>query len=220
MESSGVDSPFKKGKMNKTKISKMEELDSKIEKINYDLLALESRKKEIEDKKVIKQQEIEKQEEEKKAILIKTDKMTKLQKIIYFAFYLRNDLKQIDLLNVRIEENRKERDDFQKKIDIQNNLYEETIKEKDKYIEERRNLYVENINQLQKQEENKNIEMVTKHTQDLNQIHEIAKKYKQSAIMGKIAQIIEENANKVFKKKENTREIINKKVAEEQDEME
>lgn len=220
MESSGVDSPFKKGKMNKTKISKMEELDSKIEKINYDLLALESRKKEIEDKKVIKQQEIEKQEEEKKAILIKTDKMTKLQKIIYFAFCLRNDLKQIDLLNVRIEENRKERDDFQKKIDIQNNLYEETIKEKDKYIEERRNLYVENINQLQKQEENKNIEMVTKHTQDLNQIHEIAKKYKQSAIMGKIAQIIEENANKVFKKKENTREIINKKVAEEQDEME
>ncbi len=215
-----MDSPFKKGKMNKTKISKMEELDSKIEKINYDLLALESRKKEIEDKKVIKQQEIEKQEEEKKAILIKTDKMTKLQKIIYFAFYLRNDLKQIDLLNVRIEENRKERDDFQKKIDIQNNLYEETIKEKDKYIEERRNLYVENINQLQKQEENKNIEMVTKHTQDLNQIHEIAKKYKQSAIMGKIAQIIEENANKVFKKKENTREIINKKVAEEQDEME
>ena len=215
-----MNSPFKKGKMNKTKISKMEELDSKIEKINYDLLALESRKKEIEDKKVIKQQEIEKQEEEKKAILIKTDKMTKLQKIIYFAFYLRNDLKQIDLLNVRIEENRKERDDFQKKIDIQNNLYEETIKEKDKYIEERRNLYVENINQLQKQEENKNIEMVTKHTQDLNQIHEIAKKYKQSAIMGKIAQIIEENANKVFKKKENTREIINKKVAEEQDEME
>lgn len=215
-----MDSPFKKGKMNKTKISKMEELDSKIEKINYDLLALESRKKEIEDKKVIKQQEIEKQEEEKKAILIKTDKMTKLQKIIYFAFCLRNDLKQIDLLNVRIEENRKERDDFQKKIDIQNNLYEETIKEKDKYIEERRNLYVENINQLQKQEENKNIEMVTKHTQDLNQIHEIAKKYKQSAIMGKIAQIIEENANKVFKKKENTREIINKKVAEEQDEME
>ena len=79
---------------------------------------------------------------------------------------------------------------------------------------------MENINQLQKQEENKNIEMVTKHTQDLNQIHEIAKKYKQSAIMGKIAQIIEENANKVFKKKENTREIINKKVAEEQDEME
>ena len=215
-----MNSPFKKGKMNKTKISKMEELDSKIEKINYDLLELESRKKEIEDKKVIKQQEIEKQEEEKKAILIKTDKMTKLQKIIYFAFYLRNNLKQIDLLNVRIEENRKERDDFQKKIDIQNNLYEETIKEKDKYIEERRNLYVENINQLQKQEENKNIEMVTKHTQDLNQIHEIAKKYKQSAIMGKIAQIIEENANKVFKKKENTREIINKKVAEEQDEME
>lgn len=34
--------------MDKTKLNKMEELDAKIEKINYDLLGLESRKKEIE----------------------------------------------------------------------------------------------------------------------------------------------------------------------------
>ena len=52
--------------MDKTKLNKMEELDAKIEKINYDLLGLESRKKEIEEKKFAKQQEIEKQEEEKK----------------------------------------------------------------------------------------------------------------------------------------------------------
>ena len=32
--------------MDKTKLNKMEELDAKIEKINYDLLGLESRKKE------------------------------------------------------------------------------------------------------------------------------------------------------------------------------
>ena len=66
--------------MDTTKLNKMEELDAKIEKINYDLLGLESRKKEIEEKKFSKQQEIEKQEEEKKNILAKTDKMNKLQK--------------------------------------------------------------------------------------------------------------------------------------------
>ena len=87
----------------------MEELDAKIEKINYDLLGLESRKKEIEEKKFAKQQEIEKQEEEKKNILAKTDKMNKLQKIIYIVFALKNDLKQVELLNAKIEENRKEK---------------------------------------------------------------------------------------------------------------
>ena len=208
--------------MDKIKITKMEELDAKIEKITYDLSGLESRKKEIEEKKFAKQQEIEKQEEEKKNILAKTDKMNRLQKFIYVVFALKNDLKQVELLNAKIDENRKEKDNIQKKIDIQNNLYEDTIKEKDKYIEERRKLYIENINQLQRQEqrEEKNIEKVTEHTQDLTKIHEIAKKYKQSSVMSKIVQTIEENVNRVLKNKENMKTTENKKVAEEQDEME
>jgi len=205
--------------MDKTKLNKMEELDAKIEKINYDLLGLESRKKEIEEKKFAKQQEIEKQEEEKKNILAKTDKMNKLQKIIYIVFALKNDLKQVELLNAKIEENRKDKDNIQNKIDIQNNLYAETIKEKEKYIEQRRELYIEKSNTLQEQEKQEKTEVLN-HPQDLVKIHQIAKQYKNSKIMSKVAQTIENEINKFFKDKEDTKVTTNKKVAEEQDEME
>lgn len=205
--------------MDKTKLNKMEELDAKIEKINYDLLGLESRKKEIEEKKFAKQQEIEKQEEEKKNILAKTDKMNKLQKIIYIVFALKNDLKQVELLNAKIDENRKEKDNIQNKIDIQNNLYAETIKEKEKYIEQRRELYIEKSNTLQEQEKQEKTEVLN-HPQDLVKIHQIAKQYKNSKIMTKVAQTIENEINKFFKDKEDTKVTTNKKVAEEQDEME
>lgn len=205
--------------MDKTKLNKMEELDAKIEKINYDLLGLESRKKEIEEKKFAKQQEIEKQEEEKKNILAKTDKMNKLQKIIYIVFALKNDLKQVELLNAKIEENRKEKDNIQNKIDIQNNLYAETIKEKEKYIEQRRELYIEKSNTLQEKKKQEKTEVLN-HPQDLVKIHQIAKQYKNSKIMSKVAQTIENEINKFFKDKEDTKVTTNKKVAEEQDEME
>lgn len=205
--------------MDKTKLNKMEELDAKIEKINYDLLGLESRKKEIEEKKFAKQQEIEKQEEEKKNILAKTDKMNKLQKIIYIVFALKNDLKQVELLNAKIDENRKEKDNIQNKIDIQNNLYAETIKEKEKYIEQRRELYIEKSNTLQEEKKQEKTEVLN-HPQDLVKIHQIAKQYKNSKIMSKVAQTIENEINKLFKDKEDTKVTTNKKVAEEQDEME
>ena len=205
--------------MDKTKLNKMEELDAKIEKINYDLLGLESRKKEIEEKKFAKQQEIEKQEEEKKNILTKTDKMNKLQKIIYIVFALKNDLKQVELLNAKIDENRKEKDNIQNKIDIQNNLYAETIKEKEKYIEQRRELYIEKSNTLQEEKKQEKTEVLN-HPQDLVKIHQIAKQYKNSKIMSKVAQTIENEINKFFKDKEDTKVTTNKKVAEEQDEME
>lgn len=205
--------------MDKTKLNKMEELDAKIEKINYDLLGLESRKKEIEEKKFSKQQEIEKQEEEKKNILAKTDKMNKLQKIIYIVFALKNDLKQVELLNAKIDENRKEKDNIQNKIDIQNNLYAETIKEKEKYIEQRRELYIEKSNTLQEEKKQEKTEVLN-HPKDLVKIHQIAKQYKNSKIMTKVAQTIENEINKFFKDKEDTKVTTNKKVAEEQDEME
>ena len=205
--------------MDKTELNKMKELDAKIEKINYDLLGLESRKKEIEEKKFAKQQEIEKQEEEKKNILAKTDKMNKLQKIIYIVFALKNDLKQVELLNAKIEENRKDKDNIQNKIDIQNNLYAETIKEKEKYIEQRRELYIEKSNTLQEEKKQEKTEVLN-HPQDLVKIHQIAKQYKNSKIMSKVAQTIENEINKFFKDKEDTKVTTNKKVAEEQDEME
>ena len=60
----------------KTQLRKMEELDAKVDKINYDLIGLENRKKEMEDKKASYQREIDKLEKEKTSITeeIKTAK--------------------------------------------------------------------------------------------------------------------------------------------------
>ena len=179
--------------MKNTKLKQMEELDAKIEKTNYDLSGLESRKKEMEDSKFDKQQNIEKLEEEKRTILAKTDKMNRLEKIIYIAFASKNDLKQVDLLNAKITELRNEKDSIQDKIDIQNKLYADTIKEKDNYIEQRKQLYIENTNV--------NIQgntIKTTHVQDLAKIHKIAKQYEGSEIMKKLSQTIEKYVDKLL----------------------
>lgn len=179
----------------------MEELDAKIEKISYDLSGLESRKKEMENSKFDKQQNIEKLEEEKRTILSKTDKMNRLAKIIYIAFASKNDLKQVDLLNAKITELRNEKDSIQSKIDIQNKLYADTIKEKDNYIEQRKQLYVENTRENAQEKE---VVIKTTHVQDLAKIHEIAKQYDNSEIMQKVSKTIERYVNKML---ENTEEI-------------
>lgn len=212
-----MNSPFKKGrKMNKTKLAKMEELDARIEKINYDLSGLESRKKEMEKNKFEKQQEIEKLEEEKKSILAKTDKMNRLQKIIYIAFASKNDLKQVDLINAKITEHRNEKDNIQNKIDIQNKLYADTIKEKDSYIEQRRELYVENTNtNTNQKEQNKESSRAINQIKDLTRIYEITMQYPNNKVMMNLRDMVEKQINKQLEVP-----INNKTEQEEQDEME
>lgn len=197
--------------MKNTKLKQMEELDAKIEKTNYDLSGLESRKKEMEDSKFDKQQNIEKLEEEKRTILAKTDKMNRLEKIIYIAFASKNDLEQVDLLNAKITELRNEKDSIQDKIDIQNKLYADTIKEKDNYIEQRKQLYIENTN-VNIQENT----IKTTHVQDLAKIHKIAKQYEGSEIMKKLSQTIEKYVDRLL---ENTGKN-EKDVVEKEDEAE
>ena len=51
--------------MKNIELKQMEELDAKIEKVNYDLLGLESRKQEMENNKFEKQQNIEKMKRKK-----------------------------------------------------------------------------------------------------------------------------------------------------------
>lgn len=178
--------------MKEERLKQMEELDARIEKTNYDLAGLESRKKEMEDSKFAKQEEIKKLEKEKNSILNKTDRMNRIQRIFYIAFALKNDLKQIDLLNVKITEYQKEKDNIQNKIDIQNELYAETIKEKDKYIEQRKELYNESANKQQEKSKNNT------HIQDLVEIHRITEKYKESEIMKKVKQTIEKSINEML----------------------
>lgn len=212
-----MNSPFKKGReMDKTKLAKMEELDARIEKINYDLSGLESRKKEMEENKFEKQQEIGKLEEEKKSILAKTDKMNRLQKIIYIAFASKNDLKQVDLINAKITEHRNEKDNIQSKIDIQNKLYADTIKEKDSYIEQRRELYVENTNtNTNQKEQNKESSRAINQIKDLTRIYEITMQYPNNKVMMNLRDMVEKQINKQLEVP-----TKNKTEQEEQDEME
>lgn len=194
--------------MKNIELKQMEELDAKIEKVNYDLLGLESRKHEMENNKFEKQQNIENLEDEKKKILAKTDKMNRLEKIIYIAFASKNDLKQVDLLNAKITELRNEKDNIQNKIDIQNKLYADTIKEKDNYIEQRKQLYIVTTNV--KTQEKENIAKTT-HVQDLARIHKIAKQYENSDIMQKVSQVIEKYIDKLLEgTKEDEKKLVEK----------
>ncbi len=202
--------------MDKTKLTKMEELDARIEKTNYDLAGLETRKKEMEENKFAKQKDIEKLEEEKKSILAKTDKMNRLQKIIYIAFASKNDLKQVDLINAKIIEHRNEKDNIQNKIDIQNKLYADTIKEKDRYIEKRRELYVEETNtNTNQKEQNKESSKTINQIKDLTRIYEITMQYPNNKVMVNLRNMVEKEINKQLEVPTN-----NKSEQEEQDEME
>ena len=139
----------------KTRIKEMQEVDAKIEKINYDLLGIESRKKEIEDKKAEKQKEIEKLEKEKERLTMRSEDMNKARKVIYIIVNLQKDLKEIDSLNSKIIKLKSETEDMQGKIDIQNKLYLEARNEKDKLLEDIRKLYLSNETQKEKTETTK-----------------------------------------------------------------
>jgi len=127
---------------NKTRLKQMQEIDAKIEKINYDFLGIESRKKEMEDKKVEKQKEIEKLEKDKDKLTMRSEDMNKTRKIIYIVMNLQKDIKEIDSINNKIIKLKSEVEEIQNKIEIQNKLFLDTKKEKDKCLEERRKLYI------------------------------------------------------------------------------
>ena len=198
----------------KTQLRKMEELDAKVDKINYDLIGLENRKKEMEDKKASYQREIDKLEKEKTSILGKTDTMKPLKKFIYIVVSLRTDLKRVDLINVKLNEKQKEKDGIQNKIDIQNNLYAETIKEKDNIIEQRKELYISQNATKENTQENEKVSKM----RALTQIFEITSKFKDSKVMSNLNHLVEKEIDKykiaVTSKKENTEQ------KQDQDEME
>ena len=198
----------------KTQLRKMEELDAKVDKINYDLIGLENRKKEMEDKKASYQKEIDKLEKVKNSILGKTDTMKPLKKFIYIVVSLRTDLKRVDLINVKLNEKQKEKDGIQNKIDIQNNLYAETIKEKDNIIEQRKELYISQNATKENTQENEKVSKM----RALTQIFEITSKFKDSKVMSNLNHLVEKEIDQyktaVTSKKENTEQ------KQDQDEME
>lgn len=195
----------------KTELRKMEELDARIEKLNYDLRSLETRKKEMEDNKNCLQEEIDRMEMDKKNILEKTDNMGTVKRAIYIIVKLRTDLKRVELINTRISELKKEKDNVQNKIDIQNQLYVETVKEKDKYVEQRRDLYTAKIQQDEKEEK-------TIIAKALTQIYDITTEFKSNRIMNAVRQLIEKEINQHLEG--NKGRSKNVQAKEEQEEME
>lgn len=196
----------------KSQIKKMEELDARVDKINYDLIGLENRKKEMEDNKLEKQKEIDKLEKEKGNILKKTDNMKQLQKLIYIVVSLRTDLKKVDLINVKLSEYQKEKDSIQNKIDIQNDLYAETIKEKDRYIEQRKKLYVTKNTVRENIHENDKVAQV----KALTQIYEVTAQFKDNKVMNNLNRLVEKEINQYLTTNSNKMESTKQ---EEQDEM-
>lgn len=194
------------------KLIKMEELDARIEKINYDLIGLENRKKEMEDNKFKKQQEIEKLEKEKKEILAKTDNMNRLQKALYIMLSSKTDLKQVELINTKIAENKKEKENIQNKIDIQNRLYSDTTKEKEDYIVERKKLYID------REKEKRDAKVYTAEIQDLAQIYGITMKYEKNQTMQNLREMAEKKINDFLGTK--NQEQVEVKESEEEEEME
>lgn len=198
----------------KTQLRKMEELDAKVDKINYDLIGLENRKKEMEDKKASYQKEIDKLEKEKNSILCKTDTMKPLKKFIYIVVSLRTDLKRVDLINVKLNEKQKEKDGIQNKIDIQNNLYDETIKEKDNIIEQRKELYISQNATKENTQENEKVSKM----RALTQIFEITSKFKDSKVMSNLNHLVEKEIDQYKTAVTSKKENIEQK--QDQDEME
>lgn len=192
----------------------MEELDAKVEKINYDLMGLENRKKEMEDDKLNTQKEIDKLEKEKNKILDKIDNMKTLQKLIYIAISLRTDLKRVDLINVKISEYQKSQTNIQNKIDIQNGLYADTIKEKEKVIEQRKELYISKDNIKVEIQANKSKSPI----ESLKQIYEITKQFKDNKVMKDLNQLVGRQIKPYITNNFNKQENII--VKEQQEEME
>lgn len=198
----------------KLQLRKMEELDARVDKINYDLIGLENRKKDLEDEKLNKQKEIEKLEKEKSSILEKTDTMNPLQKFIYVVVSLRTDLKRVDLINVKLSEHQKEKNNIQNKIDIQNGLYVDTIKEKDNYIQQRRELYTAKTATRENVQEDVKVSQV----KALTQIYEITTGFKNNELMNRLSQLVEKEINQYLSMDNSKMEKA--KQTEEQDEME
>lgn len=188
----------------KSRIKEMQEVDAKIEKVNYDLLGIESRKKEIEDKKAEKQKEIEKLEKEKERLTMRSEDMNKARKVIYIIVNLQKDLKEIDSLNSKIIKLKSETEEMQEKIDIQNKLYIEARNEKDKFLEDRRKLYLSNETSQEKVET----------TKENNNFKE-QKVSKEEKFILNLNRLIEQQINAHLNK---TKENINSNEAE--DEME
>ncbi len=130
-------------------------LDEKANNINLEMVTLEKEKNDMEQKKAELTKEIEGLEEEKKNILLKSDSRKGIIKYLYMIFQANADLKNIKIIDTKLEESRINLQATEDKLDIKNKLIKEKLEEKLNVWKRRDELYVSTtqIKEKEKQEE-------------------------------------------------------------------
>ena len=141
-------------------------LDEKVSNINIEMLSLEKDKNQHEELKAKIVTNINELEEEKKNILSKTDKYTGLKKYLYMIVQANSDLKNLKIINSKLEENRIELQGVEEKIDIKSQLIKEKMEEKLDVWNRREQIYMGKY----KEQENERETVKKENSKDLNNL--------------------------------------------------
>lgn len=154
--------------MEKTKqiFKELNFLDEKVSNINLEMLSLEKDKNQHEELKAKIVTTINELEEEKKDILSKTDKYTGLKKYLYMIVQANSDLKNLKIINSKLEENRIELQGVEEKLDIKSQLIKEKMEEKLDVWNRREQIYMGKY----KEQENERETVKKENSKDLNSL--------------------------------------------------
>lgn len=141
-------------------------LDEKVSNINLEMLSLEKDKNQHEELKAKIVTTINELEEEKKDILSKTDKYTGLKKYLYMIVQANSDLKNLKIINSKLEENRIELQGVEEKLDIKSQLIKEKMEEKLDVWNRREQIYMGKY----KEQENERETVKKENSKDLNSL--------------------------------------------------
>lgn len=163
-------------------------LDEKVSNINLEMLSLEKDKNQHEELKAKIVTNINDLEEEKKSILSKTDKYTGLKKYLYMIVQANSDLKNLKIINSKLEENRIELQGVEEKLDIKSKLIKEKMEEKLDAWNRREQIYMGKYHEQENQRENAKKE----NSKDLNNLINLYNLVTQIDFQDKKANVIKE----------------------------
>ena len=163
-------------------------LDEKVSNINLEMLSLEKDKNQHEELKAKIVTNINDLEEEKKSILSKTDKYTGLKKYLYMIVQANSDLKNLKIINSKLEENRIELQGVEEKLDIKSKLIKEKMEEKLDAWNRREQIYMGKYHEQESQREN----VKKENSKDLNSLINLYNLVTQVDFQDKKANVIKE----------------------------
>ena len=117
-------------------------LDEKMSNINLEMITLEKEKNKIEEEKAILTSDVKNLEEEKKNILLKSENHKGIIKYLYMIIQANSDLKTLKIIDAKLEENRKNLQKVEDKLDIKNQLIKDKMNEKADVWKKREKIYM------------------------------------------------------------------------------